>query len=156
MKTEITGPRPQITFRTAAFALVVVLLALGAPLAQGQTSSLDRWTVDSGGGTSTGGAFAVNGTIGQPEAGPVLTGGNYAVQGGFWPGVVRVSPEVPPTLYIQFSDEGITISWAPATSGFLLEEAADLSSAQWVLAPTGNPVSLPVVESSRFYRLRKQ
>jgi hypothetical protein len=45
-------------------------------------------TYDGGGGTSTGGGFELSGTAGQPDAGEqVLTGGNYSLAGGFWPGV---------------------------------------------------------------------
>ncbi len=47
--------------------------------------SLTWWTVDGGGGTSSGDAFVVAGTIGQPDAG-VMTGGDYALKGGFWAG----------------------------------------------------------------------
>lgn len=39
--------------------------------------------MDGGGGYSSGGTFAVHGTIGQPDAG-FHSGGGYAVQGGFW------------------------------------------------------------------------
>ena len=44
------------------------------------------WTADVGGGTSTGGTFALSGTIGQAGAGPRLANGDYALIGGFWPG----------------------------------------------------------------------
>ena len=44
------------------------------------------WTVDGGGYTwSTGGAYALGGTVGQPDAG-VLQGGDYTLAGGFWGG----------------------------------------------------------------------
>ena len=42
-------------------------------------------TIDGGGGTSSGGAYIVRGTAGQPEAG-VMAGGSYELLGGFWPG----------------------------------------------------------------------
>ncbi len=42
-------------------------------------------TIDGGGGVSSGGAYIVRGTIGQPEAG-VMSGGQYELLGGFWPG----------------------------------------------------------------------
>ncbi|MCP4664511.1 MAG: hypothetical protein GY856_54700 [bacterium] len=45
--------------------------------------SLTWWTVDGGGGTSSGDGLVVAGTIGQPDAGG-MTGGDYALQGGFW------------------------------------------------------------------------
>ena len=36
-----------------------------------QNFSLDWWTMDGGGGTSTGGVYSVTGTVGQPDAGPM-------------------------------------------------------------------------------------
>src|SRR3989442_3929356 len=50
-----------------------------------QNYSVDWFTIDGGGGVSTGGVYAVTGTIGQPDAG-LMTGGSYAVAGGFWAG----------------------------------------------------------------------
>jgi len=41
-------------------------------------------TIDGGGGRSTGGDFALVGTIGQPDAGQ-MAGDNYNLSGGFWP-----------------------------------------------------------------------
>ncbi|MBW7906308.1 MAG: hypothetical protein LC135_04495 [Phycisphaerae bacterium] len=41
------------------------------------------FTVDGGGGTSTGGVFQLSGTIGQPDAG-VMSGGSFELVGGFW------------------------------------------------------------------------
>ena len=41
-------------------------------------------TIDGGGGRSTGGAFILEGTIGQPDAG-LMSGGDYVLAGGFWP-----------------------------------------------------------------------
>jgi len=48
---------------------------------------IPKSTIDGGGGRSTGGQFILTGTIGQPE-GPeqTLTGGNFELSGGFWPG----------------------------------------------------------------------
>ncbi len=46
---------------------------------------LSWYTIDSGGGMgSTGGAFALSGTIGQLDAGAMMTGGDFALTGGFW------------------------------------------------------------------------
>jgi hypothetical protein len=73
-------------------ALCVALLAAGillSPLvahaiAPGYT--LDWWTVDNGGTTSSvGGRYALNGAIGQPDAG-MLSGAGYTLGGGFWGG----------------------------------------------------------------------
>jgi hypothetical protein len=47
--------------------------------------SIERFTIDNGGGTSNGGQYIVMGTIGQPDA-AYSQGGQYEVLGGFWPG----------------------------------------------------------------------
>lgn len=48
--------------------------------------TIRSYTIDSGGGTrSTGGTYALGGTIGQPDAG-VLTGATFSLGGGFWQG----------------------------------------------------------------------
>ena len=47
--------------------------------------SLNWFTIDGGGGLSSGGQYTLTGTIGQPEAG-AMSGGSYELLGGFWPG----------------------------------------------------------------------
>ena len=64
--------------------LLGLLLSL-APLAlPAQTYSIDWYKVAGGGGTSTGGVYAVSGTIGQQDAGGLLTNGVYSLTGGYW------------------------------------------------------------------------
>ncbi len=46
---------------------------------------LSWWTVDGGGGRSSGGAYTLRGTVGQPDAGE-MTGGSFRLVGGFWGG----------------------------------------------------------------------
>lgn len=48
--------------------------------------SLDWWTMSSGGGTSSGGAYALVGATGRPDAG-ALAGGDFTLGGGFTAGV---------------------------------------------------------------------
>ena len=69
-----------------SLALLILLLAgSGATLAQsGSKYDLSWWTVDGGGGTTTGGGYYLTGTVGQSDAGNSLTGGEYALYGGFW------------------------------------------------------------------------
>jgi len=62
---------------------MLVALAVSAPA----DFVLDWHTIDAGGSMRTaGGDFELSGTIGQPDAGG-MTGGDYALAGGFWPGV---------------------------------------------------------------------
>ncbi|MCZ6651476.1 MAG: hypothetical protein O7D91_00385 [Planctomycetota bacterium] len=49
----------------------------------GDDYDLSWYTVDGGGGTSTGDGFILRGTIGQPDSGD-LTGGGFVLRGGFW------------------------------------------------------------------------
>jgi|ERR1043165_3091301 hypothetical protein len=65
------------------FAAAGALLACGSAMAQ--IASITWRTFDGGGGTSTGGAFTLSGTIGQPDAG-VLSGIGYTLYGGYWAG----------------------------------------------------------------------
>ena len=47
--------------------------------------SIDWYTIDGGGGTSTGGPYSLTGTIGQADTG-VSSAGAYVHSAGFWPG----------------------------------------------------------------------
>ena len=44
------------------------------------------YTIDGGGGLSSGGTYEIVGTIGQHDAGESMVGGDYAHSGGFWVG----------------------------------------------------------------------
>lgn len=66
-------------------AAATALSALITVTAAAQDFSIPWHTVDGGGHMfSTGGAFALGGTIGQADAGVALTGGAYSLTGGFW------------------------------------------------------------------------
>jgi hypothetical protein len=73
--------------------LVLVLFASGAALAAG-SYNLSWWTVDSGGGSSSGSGYILSGTLGQPDAGTIASGGGYTLAGGFWHGGVAASAEM--------------------------------------------------------------
>jgi hypothetical protein len=64
-------------------ALLLASLWAGSALAQAVGYDGNWYTVDGGGGTSTGGTYSLSGTVGQPDAG-TLGGGSYALTGGFW------------------------------------------------------------------------
>ncbi len=73
---------------TSLKALIVALalfgLALPALAQVGGGYDLTWSSIDGGGATfSTGGGYALGGTIGQPDAG-LLSGGGYTLAGGFW------------------------------------------------------------------------
>jgi hypothetical protein len=62
----------------------LVLLCCGYAAPGTAEQQLTRWTVDGGGGTSGSARYRLTGTIGQPDAIPLLYGGAYRLGGGFW------------------------------------------------------------------------
>ena len=72
-------------------ACLAVLSAGSAAVAQ--PFAINWYTIDGGGGTSTGGTFTLSGTIGQPDASATpMTGGTFSLSGGFWPGAGTTPP----------------------------------------------------------------
>lgn len=127
--------------------------------ADAQSYSIDWHTIDGGGGTSTGGVFSVSGTIGQPDAGPTMTNGQYAVTGGFWALPQAVQTESAPTLTIAPASPGFaTLSWLPASgTNWVLQERQNLTTGSWSnsFSSWTNPVTVPASLPTKFYRLLK-
>ncbi len=69
----------------ARWVVFWMVLASTSVLAQssGGNYTLEKHSIDGGGGVSTGGSYSLQGTIGQPDAGR-LEGGSYVIEGGFW------------------------------------------------------------------------
>ena len=64
--------------------IVTVATTVSLALAQSGPLEIPWYTIDGGGTTaSSGGDFALSGTVGQPDAG-ISSGGIYAAHGGFW------------------------------------------------------------------------
>jgi hypothetical protein len=141
-------------WQTVAPVLSMVALCASA---RAQSFTIDWFTIDGGGGTSTGGVYSVNGTIGQPDAGGPMTNGQYSVPGGFWALPQAVQVVGAPTLTIAPATSGnATILWTTATPGFVLQESSTLA-AGWTNAASGatNPVTVPTTVPAKFYRLFK-
>ena len=92
------------------FACFCFLLSAFCFVAQAQYA-LDWWTVDGGGGTSTGGVYAVSGTLGQPDAG-LMSGGNFTLVGGFWGVVAAVQTPGAPYLTVTRTETNTEIGRA--------------------------------------------
>ena len=136
--------------------LLLLLLLLASATVHAQPYSADWSKIAGGGGTSTGGVYAVSGTTGQHDAGGPLTNGQYSVTGGFWVLPIAVQTTNAPTLQIVPAAPGFaTVSWSPPTPGFTLQASASLSPASWANVGTNNPVTVPAAGPARFYRLLK-
>ena len=145
--------------KTCSLALV---LFLAASAASAQNFAIDWFTVDGGGGTSTGGVYTVSGTTGQPDAGQ-LSGGAYTLDGGFWGIVAAVQTPGAPLLTITHSGVNVILSWSAPAEGFGLEASDRLSpGATWVTV-TNTPmvianqetVTIGITSGNKFFRLRK-
>lgn len=76
---------------TSVATLSVGWLLVGLSSPAGADLGLDWHTIDGGGHTfSTGGAFELGSTCGQPDAGE-MSGGSFELAGGFWHGGLGLS-----------------------------------------------------------------
>ena len=146
-------------------------LVLGVALVSGLTgaraqNSLMPWhTTDGGGGASTGGAFALTGTIGQPDASAPSSGGVFSLTGGFWALPAAVQTPGAPHLSVALTNGLIMISWPRLADGFVLDQKTALNTGPirtlWMQVEfpyqtnaTHIFVTTPPSDM-RFYRLRK-
>ena len=130
------------------------VLCAGAIRSPAQPFSIGWFTVAGGGGTGTGGVYSMSATIGQHEAG-AMSGGQFALTGGFW-GAVAVQSPGAPTLVITPAGPGqATLTWSPVTPGFHLQMSDSLTPTAWTNAPSGttHPTTVPATGPMRFYRL---
>ncbi|MGD0411984.1 MAG: hypothetical protein ABSC18_09785 [Verrucomicrobiota bacterium] len=108
--------------------LLVGLLLATAGLAQ--QYSIGWYKISGGGGTSANGPYAVTGAIGQPDAGPAMSGGNYSVTGGFW-SLIAVQTPGAPLLSITAAGNEVIVSWPAPSTGYLLQTNSGLNPAAW-------------------------
>jgi len=59
------------------------------------------------------------------------------------------------TLRIQRVGSSVQISWPAAASGYTMQQSDSLNPPNWGPAPAGNPVTIPISQGARFYRLAK-
>ena len=115
--------------KSIPLTLPLWLIALAV---QAQSYTIDWYKIAGGGGASTGGAYQVNGTIGQQDASGVLTGGNYSLTGGFWSLISVVQTPGAPLLTITYSGNQAIVSWPSSVTGWTLQTNANLGTTNWV------------------------
>jgi hypothetical protein len=106
-----------------------------------QNYLVDWYKVAGGGSTSSNGQYSVSGTIGQPDAGGPMTGGNYSLTGGFWSLISVVQTPGAPMLYITHSGNTVTVYWQKVF-GWTLQQNTNLA------APTNWSASSGVTNSN--------
>jgi hypothetical protein len=124
--------------------------------------AIDWFSLDGGGGTSSGGAYVLSGTIGQADVGR-MTGGAYSLEGGFW--AIGSASEAPvrPMLSIRLSaSNSVVVTWPSPSTGWVLQQRSDdLASSGWSDVLTGivddgtaKSVETIPLAAARFYRLK--
>lgn len=122
------------TLRRVSFvAVAMVLLPIGVAVAsepvvtgtdvesrdapeEGRADEMAAWSVDSGGGESSGGDFTLTAAIGQPDAG-VLSQGDTVLAGGLWAGVADLG-----FVFGDGFESNSTGAWASTVGGTKLGE----------------------------------
>jgi hypothetical protein len=143
--------------KTLLLCLGLVLPAVGFA----QQYSIDWYTIDGGGGTSTNGQYTLGGTIGQPDAG-TMSGGNYALTGGFWSLLSVVQTAGAPLLALHLTPTNtVLLSWSTGFPGFNLQQNPLLGSPDWAAVTNApvvlggeNHVTLGISGGDRFFRLK--
>ena len=64
---------------------LLMIFLIGTGVTTSADFRISWYTIDGGGGISSGGAYQLVGTIGQPDAGR-SSGGDYVLNGGYWAG----------------------------------------------------------------------
>jgi hypothetical protein len=149
----------------AAMAVQMALTSYTALAQSGGGFDLSWSKVAGGGGTSTGGVYAVSGTVGQHDAGGPMTNGQYSVLGGFWGVIAAVqTPGAPLLSVMRTGTNTVVVSWPLPASGWKLQATTNLliTGSVWTEIPppySTDATSLYFVEptptGSKFYRLHK-
>jgi hypothetical protein len=145
--------------------LLLFLAGFGLTLGAGaQGYTIDWYTIDGGGGSSTNSQYSLTGTIGQPDAG-AMSGGNFMLQGGFWAILAGVqTPGAPFLSILRTATNTVAISWPSASTGWALQQNTNsVSSVNWSNVINGigddgitKTLLLNPPAGSRFYRLYRQ
>jgi hypothetical protein len=144
------------------FCLGTIIATLAAQAIRAESYAIDWFTIDGGGGTSTGGVYSVSGTIGQHDAGGPMTGGNFSLIGGFW-SLYAVQTQGAPVLSIKLTTTNTAmVYWTSPSTGFNLQVNTNLATTNWI-APAESVQDNGIIKyiivnppmNNRFYRLVK-
>jgi hypothetical protein len=138
----------------------LLLLLLAAVSAQAQDYSVDWYKIAGGGGTSSNSQYSISGTIGQPDAGGAMSGGNYSLTGGFWSLISVVQSAGAPTLTIELVNATtVKVLWPYPSTGWTLQQNPVLTTASWSSSGgisndgTNNFITITSPTGNLFFRL---
>jgi hypothetical protein len=136
------------------------LISLTVSISYAQTYSIDWYSIDGGGGTSTNSQYVLSGTIGQPDAGR-MSGGGFTLDGGFWGIVAAVqTPGAPALRVVLTGTNTVVVAWPNPSTGFSLEQNVAVGTGIWTgvtnsisIVGSENQVIVAPPTGNRFYRL---
>ncbi len=144
------------SFLAASFVL------LGTSPAWSDIYELSSFTFSSGGGASSGGAYAEAGSLGLP-APEQASGGAYDVDLGPPPSLLPPAQNTqPPLLIVRRQGESVVVSWPANAAGFVLQQSTGFDPFVWSDVP--NPpvdsgglrnVRMPLSVQMIFVRLKQ-
>jgi hypothetical protein len=101
--------------------LILLSFLLAVSLAGAHAFTIAWSTIDGGGGTSLGGKYELDGTIGQPDASPegAMTGGGYSLTGGYWAVILPACESYAPVDFDRDCDVDLEdfAVWASCAGG---------------------------------------
>jgi hypothetical protein len=144
-------------------ALFLVWLTTGAWSASAPTQYQIDWsTIAGGGGASTGGVYSISGTIGQPDAGAAMNGGDYSLTGGFWALYAVQTPGAPYLWVMLTPTNTVVVWWALSEASWQLQATTNVANAGSAWTPCSFATNGPnciYIESApwgrKFYRLKQ-
>jgi hypothetical protein len=121
-----------------------------------QNLAINSSVLSSGGGTLVSPDFELTGIVGQPFSGGAIGGNDVLLEAGFWLGTDGFITD---ELRVHAVLEGgfVIISWSLQATGYLLEEAENVSEPlNWtkVTEVVQNQVAITPSERTKIYRLR--
>ena len=141
--------------------LILLGLCFCSATIQAQSYSIDWFSIDGGGGNSTGGVYSVSGTIGQADAGH-MSGGSFTLDGGFWAIIAAVQTPGAPLLRVVLTPTNtVVVAWPAPSTGFSLQQNPVVNNAaSWsgvtnapVVVGSENQVLVSPSVGNRFFRL---
>jgi hypothetical protein len=142
-------------------SLCVLLVLAGLATNASAQYQITQWTIDSGGGQSSGGGHVLTGSIGH-SAGGTATSATYRLLSGYY-GIVALAPaEGGPRLRIGTTAREVILAWPATAKDFQLQVAPSLTQPAWSdvreaaqLVGEEYQVRVPWQSGDRFFRLRK-
>lgn len=113
--------------------LILTASTAALPSVFAASYSIPWFKIAGGGGTSAGGSYSLSGTLGQAEGSTALRGGPFSLAGGYWTGIILIqSPEAPTLSISQVNPDGVIVCWPEPSTGWTLQESADLNANSWI------------------------